>query len=79
MIASRIDEDVQLLVDRAAEEAREVLDLHRGLLDRMAEALIECETLNKEDLGELFDGVEPFVPVRVDGPRGIDLRDRIAR
>ena len=79
VIASRIDEDVQLLVDRAAEEAREVLDLHRGLLDRMAEALIECETLNKEDLGELFDGVEPFVPVRVDGPRGIDLRDRIAR
>ena len=78
VIASRIDEDVQLLVDRAADEARQVLELHRSLLDRMAEALIEHETLNKEDLKELFEGVEPFVPIRSDAPRGIDLRDQVA-
>ena len=79
VIASRIDEDVQMLVDRAAEEAREVLSLHRPLLDRMAESLIEFETLNKEDLEALFEGLEPFVPVRVDGPRGLDLRDQLTR
>ena len=75
VIASRIDEDVQMLVDRAADEAREVLTLHRTLLDQMAEALIEYETLNKEELEALFEGIESFVPVRVDGPRGLDLRD----
>ena len=75
-IASRIDEDVQILVDRAADEARDILTLHGALLDRMADALIEHETLNKEELGVIFEGVEPFVPVRVDGPRGIDLRER---
>ncbi len=78
VIASRIDEDVQILVDRAADEAREILTLHRELLDQMADALIEYETLNKEELAEIFDGVEPYIPVRVDGPRGLDLRDPIA-
>jgi len=75
-IASRIDADVQMLVDRAADEARDVLTLHRATLDRMAGMLIERETLNKEDLEVVFRGLGPFVPVRVDGPRGIDLREQ---
>lgn len=74
-IASRIDEDVQMLVDRAGDEAREILTMHHELLDRMAEGLIEHETLNKEELAELFSGIGQFVPVRVDGPRKLDLRD----
>lgn len=53
-IANKIDEEIRSLVDSAAAEAREILTLHRPLLDQMADALIETETLNKEDLDRLF-------------------------
>jgi len=54
VIANKIDAEVRSLVDRAAIEAREILTLHRPLLDQMAEALIETETLNKANLDEMF-------------------------
>jgi len=73
-IASRIDDDVQLIVDRAAEEARAILTLHRDTLDAMADALIEHETLGKVELEALFEGLEEYVPIRTDGPTVVDLR-----
>ncbi len=74
-IAGRIDEDVQMIVDRAADEARAILTLHRATLDAMAEALIEHETLGKDALDAIFEGLEEFVPVRTDA-QAIDLRRR---
>ncbi len=53
-MAERIDEEIRTLVDNAAEEAREILTLHRNTLDDLAQNLIEFETLNRDALDEIF-------------------------
>ena len=72
IIASKIDSEVQTLVDRAAEEAREILTLHRPVLDTLAERLIEDETLNKDELSEIFAGLPVFQTDRASDPRTQD-------
>lgn len=56
-LAMKIDEEIRTMIADAGVEAREILTLHRPVLDKMAEALIEKETLNKADLDELFRGI----------------------
>jgi cell division protease FtsH len=58
LIASQIDDEVRTLVEEAATEARELLTLHRPVLDRLAEALIDQETLNRDELDEIFAVLE---------------------
>src|ERR671935_241476 len=53
------DQEQARLTDEAYSEALRLLQKHRGALDRIALALLEKETLNKDELGELLDGVEP--------------------
>ncbi len=53
-IAQRIDDEIRQLVDAAAAEAKEVLILHRNVLDRLAAELIEHETLGREELKVVF-------------------------
>jgi cell division protease FtsH len=57
-VAFEIDSEIRALIDRAHDEALEILTEHRERLDRIAAALIEKETLEKEDLANLLDGVE---------------------
>jgi cell division protease FtsH len=47
------------LTDHAYAEAQRLLSTHRAALDRVAAALLERETLSREELVELFKGVEP--------------------
>ena len=49
-LAARIDEEVARLVDEAHERARRIVEEHRDVLDRLAEALLEHETLTDDDL-----------------------------
>jgi ATP-dependent Zn protease len=46
------------LTDNAYEESKRLLAKHRPALDRVASALLEKETLSREELAEVFDGVE---------------------
>ena len=73
VIANKIDSEVRSMVDAAADEAREILTLHRPLLDQFADALIESETLNKEELDELFAS-HGLAPANPDGGVVVDLR-----
>jgi len=82
VIASKIDDEVRALVDAAADEARELLTLHRPVLDRLADALIDQETLNRSELEEIFADVQvvagaraPFAPIDGD----IDLRGQFSQ
>ena len=59
-LAKKIDDEIQGMIAAAGEEAREILTLHRPVLDRMADALIEQETLNKADLDVIFEGLGPI-------------------
>ena len=49
-VVSTIDAEVQALVDDAHEEAREILTVHRAVLDQLADELIEHESLEGEFL-----------------------------
>src|SRR5438067_7736043 len=53
------DTEQARLTDQAYGEASRLLQKHRRTLDRIAQALLEKETLNREELLELFSGVEP--------------------
>jgi cell division protease FtsH len=52
--ARLIDEEVRRLVSEAEAEAEKVLTEYRGQLDTLAEALLEHESLNAEEVDALF-------------------------
>ncbi|MFD6097894.1 ATP-dependent zinc metalloprotease FtsH [Nocardiopsis flavescens] len=53
-IASIIDEEVRRLIESAHDEAYEVLVEHRDVLDTLVVALLEKETLTREQVLEIF-------------------------
>jgi cell division protease FtsH len=61
-VAAEIDREVRDLIDAAHDEAREILTIHRTVLDRLAEGLIEHETLEGDRLDEILAGVGPATP-----------------
>ena len=57
-----IDEEVKKLVDQASREARLMIESHRDVLDRLAEALLEREVLTADEVGLVVEG-KPLAPV----------------
>jgi cell division protease FtsH len=57
-VAALVDREVRRLLEEAHDEAREILTLHRVTLDRLADALVEHETLTDVHLQDLFAGLE---------------------
>jgi cell division protease FtsH len=53
--AATIDDEVHNLVDRAYRRTKEVLVNNKHILDRLAQMLIEKETVDAEELQELLD------------------------
>ncbi len=53
-IAEQIDDEIRELIDRARDRARGILSEHRQRLDYLAERLIEDETLEPDQLREIF-------------------------
>ncbi|MCY3545533.1 MAG: ATP-dependent metallopeptidase FtsH/Yme1/Tma family protein [Gemmatimonadetes bacterium] len=56
--AQQVDEEVKRLLDAAHARAREVIEANRALLDKLAEALLERETLDGDEIQRLVDGKE---------------------
>ena len=52
------DQEQARLTDEAFEEALRLLQKHRAVLDRIALALLDKETLDKSELAVLLEGVE---------------------
>ncbi|HZE74650.1 MAG TPA: ATP-dependent zinc metalloprotease FtsH, partial [Gemmatimonadales bacterium] len=59
--AEMVDDEVKRLVDEAYAKAMVILNENRELLDRIAVALLERETIDREDLDRLMKG-EPLPP-----------------
>ena len=59
--AQMVDDEVKRLIDEAYGEAHRLLAAHRDLLDRIAAALLERETIDRDDLEFLVRG-EPLPP-----------------
>jgi cell division protease FtsH len=59
-VAREIDLEVHRIVSEAYERARRILENNRAVLNDMASALIEYETLDGERLRELLNRVVPL-------------------
>ena len=64
-LATQIDLATRRIVEEAHEEARRLLTEHRDVLDRLADRLLESETLTAEALAEVWDGTEEENPLPV--------------
>ena len=57
-VAERVDQEVRALIEQAHNEAYHVLSENRDILDKLALALLEEETLDHNRVAEIFDGVK---------------------
>jgi cell division protease FtsH len=65
--AQHVDAEVKRILDEAYEQARQLLEVNRDLLERIALALLERESLDREQVELLADG-KALPPVRTTRP-----------
>jgi len=53
-VAAVVDAEIRKLIEKAHHEAYEILEANRTILDEMVLQLLEKETLNKEEIAEIF-------------------------
>ncbi|NNG17628.1 MAG: ATP-dependent metallopeptidase FtsH/Yme1/Tma family protein [Gemmatimonadales bacterium] len=74
--ARLVDDEVKRLLDEAYERAHILISENRALLDRVAQALLERETLDREDLDLLREGKSlPPVPIPSQSPPTVSGED----
>jgi len=56
-VAAAIDDEIRKLINQAHEEARQIITTHRPALDRIAEVLLEKETVDGAEVAEIFSDV----------------------
>ena len=64
-VAAAIDLEVRALIERAHDEARDILVEYRDVLDDLVLQLLEKETLNAEQLAEIFTPITKRPPREV--------------
>ncbi|GAA4795352.1 ATP-dependent zinc metalloprotease FtsH [Corynebacterium canis] len=64
-VAATIDDQVRHVISLAHQEAYDILRDNRDVLDRLAEKLLEKETLRRPDLEALFEGITPRERIEV--------------
>ena len=61
-IAERVDAEVRALIEQAHNEAYEVINANRAILDKLALSLLEKETLDHLELAEIFTDITRLPP-----------------
>ncbi|MDQ1130187.1 ATP-dependent zinc metalloprotease FtsH [Microbacterium sp. SORGH_AS_0888] len=61
-IAERVDVQVRALIEQAHNEAYQVINENRDILDRLALALLEKETLDHNEVAEIFTDIKKLPP-----------------
>jgi cell division protease FtsH len=70
-VARQIDEEVRDIVDKSHRRATDILFEHRGQLDAVVQALLERETLNRDEFLQVLAGQKlPDLEVKTDHPDG---------
>jgi cell division protease FtsH len=82
-VAEMIDSEIRKLITQAHDEARAILLFHRDGLDRIAEALLERETLYAADIAEILSDVPKWEhaangSMRIQAPKGELARGGVA-
>jgi cell division protease FtsH len=52
--AQIIDEEIQRIIKEAEEKTRDILEKNQDQLEKLADVLLENETLDKEEMDEIF-------------------------
>jgi cell division protease FtsH len=74
-VAKMIDEEVRNIVDRCHQRAAELLTQHRDKLDAIVQALLERETLNREEFLSIIEGRELPPMAIAQGPESSNTPD----
>jgi cell division protease FtsH len=61
-VSHQIDEEVRALIDRNYQRAEKLLQDNIGVLHKMAQALMEWETIDKAQIDALMAGIDPKPP-----------------
>lgn len=61
-VAERVDAQVRVLIEQAHNEAYEVINANRDILDKLALELLEKETLDHNELAEIFKDIKRLPP-----------------
>ncbi len=59
-IAAVVDSEIRRLIENAHQEAYDILEQNRTILDEMVVQLLELETLNKEEIAKIFVHVKSW-------------------
>ncbi|HVX08025.1 ATP-dependent zinc metalloprotease FtsH [Humibacter sp.] len=73
-IAERVDAEVRALIEKAHDEAWQVVNDNRDILDRLARELLEKETLDHNQIAEIFKDVKKL-PER---PEWVSAENRVS-
>ena len=57
-LAQQVDIEIRAILDSALDEAHKALTQNRVILDRLAKALLEKETLNQDEIAKLFKTIK---------------------
>ena len=60
--ARKIDEEVRVIIDDCYGRAKTLLETHSDKLHAMADALMEYETLNSDQINDIMEGMPPPAP-----------------
>ncbi|MBC7360266.1 MAG: ATP-dependent metallopeptidase FtsH/Yme1/Tma family protein [Desulfacinum sp.] len=66
--AIQIDQEVRRIVEENYAKAKNILEEHRDILNAMASALLEKETLDKKDIEEIIASIRPDLARPLDEP-----------
>ena len=69
--AQQVDQEVKRVLDEAHERARSIVTEHKDLLERIAQALLDRETLDSTEIG-LLDAGEELPPLASNGREADD-------
>ena len=59
-VAATVDAEIRKLIEKAHQEAYDILEANRTILDQMVLQLLERETLNKEEIATIFTKVKSW-------------------
>jgi cell division protease FtsH len=61
-LAQQVDKEVRTLIENAHDEAYQLIIENRAVLDRLATALLEKETLDQHELADIFTDLKKLPP-----------------
>ncbi|MDJ0959689.1 MAG: ATP-dependent zinc metalloprotease FtsH [Acidimicrobiia bacterium] len=79
-VASAVDEEIRKLITQAHEEARQILTAHRDALERLADVLMDQETVDAAELKDIFYDVPKWEhtetgALRIRAPQAAPVRE----